>query len=185
MDPKYRVIVENWNKFINEDLESGGSGAEPYLIELQKIFNKLRKLADKPMSRGKLGFKKRGMRGDIPVDPGKGWETIKSKILSLEPGDTDSLTPGQWIISRGKRILEMVKGGISSGIASELGADYADFEPRLKELGEELIAIGDLDPTPEELEAQVFQLLPEIKSLSKMGFDIRQKIEYPQMRENE
>jgi hypothetical protein len=182
MDSKYRVIVENWNKFINEDLETDGAGAQVYLVRLQKIFNKLRKLADKPMPRGDLGFKKRGMRGDIPVDPGKGWEAIKSKIFALKSGEPiDSLKPGQWIISKGKQIHNMVKGGISSGLARQLGsgADYADFEPRLTELADELIAIGDLDPTPEELEAQVYQLLPEIRSLSKMLFEITQKIEYP------
>tara|TARA_R110000824_G_C14888082_1_gene644131 strand:- start:72 stop:581 length:510 start_codon:yes stop_codon:yes gene_type:complete len=79
----------------------------------------------------------------------------------------------------GKEIYKIVNQ-MSTAMAYKSGADFADFEPRLKEVGKSLIsASNQMVPPyrgppswPEQFKEAVDQLSPEIDDLIKTGYEI-------------
>jgi len=66
---------------------------------------------------------------------------------------------------------------MSSAMAYKSGADFADFEPRLKEIGKKLISASNAMITAPEGGAKEFkkavdQLSPEFDDLIKIGYEI-------------
>tara|TARA_Y100000592_G_scaffold11991_1_gene16846 strand:- start:328 stop:819 length:492 start_codon:yes stop_codon:yes gene_type:complete len=150
-----QIIKEELTKALNENLYS-------YINRIVKILNELSSMGVEPQG-GKLSFSSR------PAGSGENWKRFKAKQMSSS--DFSETTPASWTISRGKALIEAVPN-VAGSMASEFQEQYPNFEPMLKSLGQNLISLGKSNPTPQDLETQLYKMRKEISSVRKIAAEI-------------
>ena len=146
-----KLIMENWNKFLNEDADGSIKMVSGYLSGIEKIIQ--------------MGYEKYAAQTPRAI----GFRSGEGR-----PADP----PGLWAQKTGSGLIKqidrisgvMVTGGY--GDAPEDPTEFATFEPMIRKLGEDLISIGKSNPSSQELEGQLRQMGDQVSSLRKMTSQI-------------
>ena len=144
-----KLILENWNKFLNEDADGSIKMVSGYLSGIERIIQ--------------MGYEKAAPRRRLKRFPPSGPRTVP---------DEPKYPPGQWAQKTGSGLIKQIDRISGVMVSGGDGTEFATFEPMIRELGEDLISIGKSNPTSQELEGQLRQMGDQVSSLRKMTSQI-------------
>jgi hypothetical protein len=144
-----KLILENWNKFLNESIDSSIGLVSSYLGGIERIIQ--------------MGYEKAAPRRRLKQHPPFGPRTVP---------DEPKYPPGQWAQKTGSTLIKQIDRISRVMVSAEYGTEFATFEPMIRKLGEDLISIGKSNPTSQELEGQLQQMGDQVTSLRKMTSQI-------------
>ena len=143
-----KLIMENWNKFLNEGVDGSIRMVSGYLGDIEGILQ--------------MGYEKWAAQNPKAVDVMSGEET---------PADP----PGLWAQETGRRLIKQIDRISGVMVSGGEGTEFATFEPMIRKIGEGLISIGKSNPNSQELEGQLRQMGDQVSSLRKMTSQVINK----------
>ena len=143
-----KLIMENWNKFLNESADGSIRMVDGYLMGIEGILQ--------------MGYEKWAAQNPQAVNVMSGEET---------PADP----PGLWAQKTGSGLIKQIDRISGVMVSGGDGTEFATFEPMIRRLGEDLISIGKSNPSSQELDGQLRQMGDQVSSLRKMTSQVMNK----------